>query len=403
MELQRCKKEYTDATHRIVSPETTLSNVQGIMGSIGVTHIEDITDMDRIGIPVFLAFQRLPTTPSEAVFKGKGASPTEATVSAMMEAIERYSATYREENVLLAPASTLEHDHIDPRSLILPPTARYDEAMTIGWTLGHDLLADSELYIPANAIYHPYPPTYGWLFRSNTNGMASGNCLEEAILHGLCEVVERDAWSLAEFGSDVPKDLVIDTDDAHIVALLEKFDAAQVDVTVKDITSDVGIPTFVAVVDDTVSKDPTLLTIGVGTHLSPRVALVRALTEVAQSRLTQIYENERNPSQAMFKRKLGYERIKGMNKKWYTKGSSSTTFSQHKDLSTPYILDDIDVILECLRPLVSHVGVVDLSRGDISIPVVRIVTPMLEQCSVDRDRVGMRLKKHIGMSRDRQQ
>jgi ribosomal protein S12 methylthiotransferase accessory factor len=105
----------------------------------------------------------------------------------------------------------------------------------------------------------------------------------------------------------------------------------------------------------------------------------------------------------MFKRKLGYERIKGMNKKWYTKGSSSTTFSQHKDLSTPYILDDIDVILECLRPLVSHVGVVDLSRGDISIPVVRIVTPMLEQCSVDRDRVGMRLKKHIGMSRDRQQ
>lgn len=397
MELNRCKKEYTDATHRVVPPETTLSNIKDKMGSIGVSRVQDITEMDRIGIPVFLAFQHLPTTPSQTIFKGKGASPTEATVSAMMEAIERFSSTYREENVLLAPASKLDHDHIDPSALVLPPSARYDDAMTLGWTLGHDLLAQGELYIPSNAVFHPYPPTHGWLFRSNTNGMASGNCLEEAILHGLCEVVERDAWSLAEFGSSVPPNLAIDTNENHISSLLDKFNDAQVDVTVKDITSDIGVPTFVAVVDDVKTKDPTLLTIGVGSHLSPHVALVRALTEVAQSRLTQIYENEHNPSQATFKRKLGYDRIKGMNKKWYAKGPSTVHYSHHEDLSTPYMLDDINVILERLRPLVPHVGVVELTRPDIEIPVVRIVVPALEQCSVDRDRAGERLKRYLGM------
>ena len=55
------------------------------------------------------------------------------------------------------------------------------------------------VFVPANAVYHPYiPERIARLFQSNTNGLASGNILEEAIFHGIMEVVERDAWSIFE-------------------------------------------------------------------------------------------------------------------------------------------------------------------------------------------------------------
>ena len=68
---------------------------------------------------------------------------------------------------------------------------------------GYDLIQDEEIYVPANAVFHPPPSRYDGvrLFRTNTNGLA-GNEKEEAIFHGLAEVIERDAWSLAEITRD---------------------------------------------------------------------------------------------------------------------------------------------------------------------------------------------------------
>ena len=74
-------------------------------------------------------------------------------------------------------------------------------------------------------------------------------------------------------------------DDPMLAEMQKKFSDAQVEVTLRDITSDVGIPTMAAVADDVLLKDPTLLTIGIGTHTNARIAVMRALTEVAQSRL----------------------------------------------------------------------------------------------------------------------
>jgi ribosomal protein S12 methylthiotransferase accessory factor len=71
--------------------------------------------------------------------------------------------------------------------------------------------------------------------------------------------------------------------------LLDKFAAAEVDVYLRDITSDIGVATCAAAADDVKLRDPTLLTTGMGTHTSAGVAVLRALTEVAQSRLTQIH------------------------------------------------------------------------------------------------------------------
>ena len=72
--------------------------------------------------------------------------------------------------------------------------------LSLEWSKSIDLISNREYYIPTNAIYHPYisKDDSQSLFKSNTNGLASGNILEEAILHGIFEVIERDAWSIFE-------------------------------------------------------------------------------------------------------------------------------------------------------------------------------------------------------------
>ena len=68
----------------------------------------------------------------------------------------------------------------------------------IPWVPGWDIMNDEEILVPANAVFHPLPSDYKRLFRTNTSGLASGNVIEEAIFHGLAEVIERDAWALVE-------------------------------------------------------------------------------------------------------------------------------------------------------------------------------------------------------------
>jgi ribosomal protein S12 methylthiotransferase accessory factor len=391
MNFTRCEITYTDATHRVVPPEETLAAIEHMMPSVGITEVRDITPLDRVGIPVFLAMGRIEG--AAALFKGKGPNATEAKVSAMMEAVERYCSTLDRDAITVGPASLLKGPAISPSSLILPNPYAYSEGMSLGWVPVTNIVNNMDMYVPANAVYHPYPMDMGWLFRSNTNGMASGNCTEEAILHALCEVIERDAWSLAELAPRVAFNLDYDGDDATILGMLEAFSDAQVEITLKDITSDIGVPTFVAMADDVLTRDPTLLTIGVGTHLSPRIALIRALTEVAQSRLSQIYENENNPSAAAMKRGMGYDRLKAMNSKWFTQSKNTIRFSDVPSHATSYVLDDIFTILDalCSRSL-STVAVADLTRKDIGIPVVRVIVPGLEQCTMDKDRVGPRAR-----------
>ena len=85
-------------------------------------------------------------------------------------------------------------------------------------------------------------------------------------------MIERDAWSLVEACRDTGP-VVTGIDDPMLAEMQKKFRDAQVEVTLRDITSDVGIPTMAAVADDVLLKDPTLLTIGIGTHTSARIAL----------------------------------------------------------------------------------------------------------------------------------
>ncbi len=396
MKLKSCIKSYKKGTHRALPPEDTLARIEPKMPAAGVTRVADITGLDRIGIPVFSSIRPSAEGGAISVYNGKGTTAAEARVSAMMEAIERYSAEVRNMKFLMERYSELSgtENVLNPKELILPDYVKNAEEVRIPWVRGYDLIQDEEIYVPANAVFHPMPSEYDRvrLFRTNTNGLASGNELEEAIFHGLSEVIERDAWSLVEITRNTGA--VVNIAERKILNLMDKFSDADVSLLIRDITSEIGVPTFAAVSDDTLLRDPALLTIGMGTHTDARVALNRAITEVAQSRLTQIHGAREDTASADMRRIMGYEWMRKSNKLWFdTSAKKDFKDVNYFSFDNDDFLADITHIVKLIKEAgLERVVVVDLTRKEIGMPVVRVIVPGLEMYAVDADRIGRRCK-----------
>ncbi len=395
MELHPAPKTYTKDGHRAISPEATLKRVEPLLATAGVTRVADITDLDRIGIPVFSSIRPGAKEGAISIYNGKGASREQAKVSAIMEAMERYSAEPRNEKLRTDMMEDLlsSENAVDPRSLILPQMVNmHVHYHPIAWVKGYDLIEGEDIWVPAVAVYHPYESKRDLqLFRSNTNGLASGNNLEESVLHAMCEVIERDAWSICEARRKPRGEIVVEDDCPVVSDLLDKFAKQGVEVHLKDLTSDVGIPTIAAAADDVRLKDPALLNLGVGTHLSPRVAAIRALTEVAQSRCTQIHGAREDTTKADLNRTVGYERMKRMNSMYFSP-SDGISMSEFPEFDTKDLLEDIEVVLDHLVGQgFEKVIVVELTRPELEVPVVRVIIPGMEIYAMDMDRLGPRL------------
>jgi ribosomal protein S12 methylthiotransferase accessory factor len=403
--LKSCTKKYKKDTHRAVPPEETLSRIESKMATAGITRVADITDLDRIGIPVFSSIRPTADDGAISVYNGKGATPEEARVSAMMEGIERYSAEVHDREMVAGRFSELDScgNALNPDELILPQSTDPDQS--IQWINGYDLVNDEEILVPASAVFHPLPLSkdHATLFRTNTNGLASGNELEEAIFHGLSEVIERDAWSLVEASRNTGPN-IISPDNGMVGDLMDRFSDAEVSVQIRDMTSDIGIPTFAAVSDDLLLKDPALLTIGMGTHTNAYVAMLRAITEVAQSRLTQIHGAREDTTVAEFRTKIGYERTKRINRHWFGAsdgtGEGDRDFDSITSFESDDFLDDIGYMIRNLEGAgMDRAIVVDLTRSEIDVPVVRVIVPGLEVYAMDSERIGTRCKDERNKNR----
>jgi ribosomal protein S12 methylthiotransferase accessory factor len=389
MELKSCKKTYNNETQRAVPLEDTLARIEPKVPAAGITRVADITNLDRVGIPVFSCIRPTAEDGAITVYNGKGATVEESRISAIMEGIERYSSEVHDRRIERGLYLELFNRGrvVDPRDLILPPEANPDQILP--WFEGYDIANDEPTFVSAEAVFHPLPPRFHPLFRTNTNGLASGNTMEEAIFHGLCEVIERDAWSLVEISRNTGR-AVININDPLVDWMQKKFADAGVEVTIRDITSDVGIPTMAAVADDLQLRDPMLLTMGMGSHTSARIAVMRALTEVAQSRLTQIHGAREDTPVALLRKRMGYERTKRMNAYWF-RNNGTIDFTAIHSYDTDDFLKDIQVMIAALtKQGLDRVIVVDLTREEIGIPVVRVIVPGLEAFAMDPDRKGRR-------------
>ena len=397
LELKHRPKYARETGIRAVPPEETLARVLPLLGTAGLGEPEDITSKDEIGIPVFSVDRMETAMGVPKYYNGKGVTREQAEASAVMESIERYSAEPREDDEVVFGTYEQACDvmaTIPPADLILPIWALDNlQGAEIAWTEGWDILRGERVWVPACAVFYPYiPDTDLQLFKYHTNGLASGNNMEEAVLHATFELVERDAWSIAEYRNLPVPDVIADPDSLP-GKLIARFAEHGVEVHLKDLTCDTGIPTIGAAADDVATRDPEMLTIGVGTHLDPEIAAIRAITEVAQSRATHRDGKKINAQLQRATVQMGYDRVKELNRLWFGEGRGSVNLSDIPDGSTDDVLDDIEVVLGRLVDAgFDRVVAVDLTRPELEVPVVRMVIPGMEVWTMDADREGGRLR-----------
>jgi ribosomal protein S12 methylthiotransferase accessory factor len=274
-------------THRARRPEVTWQLVAPRLAEFGITRVADVTRLDNIGIPVFLAVR--PGSETLAVSQGKGATPILAKLSAVMESIELYHAERPDLDGFLAAADDLDlpyglHD--------LNTRARRDwiGRIRMPWAFARPVAGGDPVPVPVDAIRLSYSGDHFWrprILQDSSTGLASGNTWDEACLHGLYEVIERDV--LATYaGHRHPARLPVDPttiDDEHIRSMLDLLARAGVQLMITCIPNRFRVPTFAASVWSPVFP---IVCAGSGSHMDTNVALSRAITEAVQSRLTEI-------------------------------------------------------------------------------------------------------------------
>ncbi len=395
-----------DAGERSVLVAETYARVTRIARRIPISRVADLTPLDDLGLPAYSAVT--PLAKDLKVHNGKGPTREAARVSAMMEAIERVSAERTD-----AATVTASHDDlvragplppIDPRAFELPADTAYRPDATFTWVTGRDLFGDRDVLVPLDLVITP--PVEGILRDVDTNGVASGNIHLEAVAHAICEVIERDAFSqvlfVAAFGDpeDQPRTVVqidLATLPPHARGWAERMASAGLQLDVVDITSDVGVPTFHALLLDPQYPAPggerrPRRFFGSGTHPDPDVAVFRALSEAIQSRLIVIqaardsYNRFRTPARTpppapgrrsrVRLRKAGFAEVRGFR-----------SSDLHADLS---------FVLGRLRQAgIGQCVAVDLTNPAWSIPVVRVRIPGLSPYSVNMRRPGPRCFRHL--------
>jgi ribosomal protein S12 methylthiotransferase accessory factor len=385
-------KTYRTGTHRTVSPEETLNKIQPHLAAMGITRLANVTGLDDIGVPVITACR--PNAKAVAVSQGKGISVAAAKASAAMEAIETYHAEHIDLPMRFTNFTELSKSHnvVDvtqvPRMNVMPFSAATRRPWIEGRELeGGELESGTAVYVPYDLVHCdftvPLPPGSG-CFQLSTNGLASGNTREEATSHALCELIERDAMTLWSF---LPKsqqaqqkvDLSSITDPT-IQALIKQIEGADVMVSVWNVTSDLNIPTFFCTILNRQESQhrPLYPMSGCGTHLDKHVAMMRAITEAVQTRLTLISGSRDDASlkEYQFRQNIAYQeqvRSELMDTPSYIDFNNIDTWLH-------------DTIEEDLALLVSQLKkhhlpnpiVIDLTKPEFDIPVVRVIAPGLE-------------------------
>ncbi|MEC4019764.1 YcaO-like family protein [Streptomyces sp. H27-D2] len=384
---------------RIRTLEATAELACGVLDRCGITRVADVTDLDVLGIPVFNSCRPDAAPGLNTVTSGKGTTMPAARVSAMMEAIER---TWCEPRAAEPPLRASYADLVaaglptlDPRRLILRRGHRWTEQQPLSWWPARELRSGTEVLIPALAVFTPFPDEYG-MFSSNTIGLASGNSPREALLHGLLELVEHDCTAFGETlrGGHRIRSATLP---AEAQTLVTRFEQAGIRVQVFGYANEIGMPTIFVTTDDTHAEDGLLINGGAGCHPDPTVALSRALTEAAQSRLNVISGAREDLNGQVHRRHASYEEMQKMLHTW-SAGRPELDFGELPHRTTGTVEADLDLVLDGLDLAgLELVFATELAPPDLPFSVTQVIVPGIENYHNDPARLGTRL--HAAMAR----
>jgi ribosomal protein S12 methylthiotransferase accessory factor len=380
------QKVYLRGTHRLVSPVETLARAAPLMRAAGITRVADVTGLDSIGIPVVMVCR--PNARSVSVAQGKGLDLDAARASGLMESLEQWHAEHIVQPLRFTTAAELSARHrlVDIAGLPRLSIGAFHPHRKLLWISGEDLGDGGARWLPLEVVHSDYtlplPPGSG-CFLTTSTGLASGNDRTEAVLHGLYEVIERDAVALWRAGGPVhARQTRVDlatVDDADCRDLLARFERAGVAVGVWDASSELGLPVFVARIAD---RDPgpgraAYTSAGQGCHRSRAIALSRALTEAAQSRLTVISGAREDIPPAVYKQRAPQQAA--ALAEIARREGPARSFTAAADGFSERFDEDLAAVLAALRAAgLGQAVAVDLTRPELGLPVVRVIVPGLE-------------------------
>ena len=368
-------KGHHGGTHRVVSPESTLARIRPQLSSFGITRCADITGLDCIGIPVYVAVR--PQGRVLQTSNGKGLTRVDAQVSALMEAIEHWHAENPAAELRRASCAELSGERrrvLRPRGLEGCPRSSHTDRQQLDWIRGDELMSRASAWIPAFAAYYHRDQPYNFTY----NGLASGNHLVEATLHALYEVIERDALARLSGRHRVHLERcrVIKLDaavDAEVGQLAERIARAGLQLVLLRVPSAGRAHTMMAVVlDPAAFSGASMVNLGSGAHLSPSVAAIRAITEAAQARLTFIHGSREDLRPEAYQRGANHEALLA----YFTALRADTSWAALEDHAT----DDLSRDLALAREAIGARGyraiyVADLSQGRAGVSAVKVIVP----------------------------
>jgi len=390
--------------------EDTYALARTIATDRGVTRVTDTTWLDDIGIPVYASIRPNAHWRSLCVHNGKGSRPMEAKVGALMEAIE-FSFAESGRNHHTSDVMTvkeflaqdgLRFGWLDLCPLFHAETAKLEDQIPV--VTSQRLSDRATIQMPAELVFHPLSADdHGKrFFGTSTNGLASGNTVDEATLHGLLEVVERDirSYNFIE-NSSVPV-LFDESAPEPVRSMIEKIERAGYELRVRYTPNRFGLPFFDAYLLEPNPESPIAVAVGTGIHLDASIAAVRAISEAAQSRLTHIHGGRDD----LVKIHEHFTDV-GPGEKRH---EISALRSQVRDEEAPIPFSELTTLApletsipEALEALLARLGAAGfpevyrtvLTTPDDPISVVRVIVPGMEFYKPDFKRVGQGLMNAI--------
>ncbi len=288
--LNDAYKRYTADQDKIFTPQETVARFNDKLKKIDLDILKSTIRIDngRLDIPVYFS-----TCGADAVDiigtkkqMGKGGTPEQAEASAVMELAERFSFfsfAKNSENFFTDRYLNVKHrtisfeliaQSVHDESDELPAARKIFENLPLQWTRGYNLTREQEVLIP-----------FDWFFSINEfNGPSAGNCVEEALSQGICEVIERHTSSIVSHNRlQVAAIRPESATDPLVLEMLEKYKNAGIDLYISDFSLDIGVPTVgIMAYDPATFPHLSEIVWTAGTTPDPQKALSRALTEVAQ-------------------------------------------------------------------------------------------------------------------------
>lgn len=396
--VSREKLYARDGGWRSERPGATLAAIQPFVSPLTGIVPEVMRLHGNDAIHVFVT--RQPVAGSGVMAMGKGATETQSHVSCCAEALERYCAHFHgDEPRRLARLDNLGDDAVHPGSVLQFSESQYrsreawnrehqgynwvperfDESVAIEWTPAWSLSRGGRRWVPTAYCYYGYRIPSGPRFcRGDSNGCAAGNNREEAILQGLLELVERDAAGLWWYNrARRPRVDLAACCGAFADDVAHFHDAMGREVYALDITTDLGIPVIVAI--SWRREDGGGVELALGAHLDVSLAVSRALSELSQLRLAasgdgdgKVNFSARHEHETWLNQATIYNQdfLRPLDERAIRPGGHE--YTPNTDLR-----DDIQLVLDRLHRCGLEALVLDQTRADCPLSVVRAIVPGL--------------------------